>query len=71
MTINLNTEELVRLVGAHVESIGIKGDYVIKFNKRNQNQIDASIEILPAGTKEATDNSELVKATEFDDSLIN
>lgn len=68
MTINLNTDELVGLVGKHVDSLGLKGNYKVTFKKGSQNNIDTSIEILPDnGTDE--DETE-AQATEFDDSLI-
>lgn len=69
MTINLNTDELVGLVGKHVDSLGLKGNYKVTFKKGSQNNIDTSIEILPDnGTADVNETE--AKATEFDDSLI-
>ena len=72
MTINLNTEELSTLVGKHVDSLGLTGDYKISFNKRNQNNIDTVIEILPVGSNDETEaeDTQDSEATELTNSLI-
>lgn len=72
MTINLNTDELTELVSQKMQDMGLVGDYEISFKGRNQGMVDTVIEILSTDTvsTEATEQPDLVKATEFDDSLI-
>jgi len=71
MTINLNTEELTSLVEKHMTDMGISGNLSVTFKGRNGNQIDTSVEILPAVSTEAADVPTTATATEpAYDSLI-